>query len=269
MKKLGVLFLVLSGLAFAEAPQFVSGLIYRQTESVSIASAPAYTVSCFSLHQDGTYSQLYDISWRFRDSPSQYSYSEPIDGTFSYTKTGENIATLRLNPKGGTSGQVRSLSFTSGTGGTITDGIPIRVAFEFSDPSAEKPLLNLSSRIFLPAGKTAIVGFVAGRSLSGLAPTFLVRVIGPGLAAFGITDFLRDPRVTIIPDGAQSNDNWSEGNSVASIERVQTLVGAFPLPAGSKDSVLLVSAIGARTIVVGSSSPSDSGEVLVEVYLIP
>jgi hypothetical protein len=64
-----------------------------------------------------------------------------------------------------------------------------------------------------------------------------------------------------------TNAGWSTGSStVSDITTASAQVGAFPLPSGSKDSVLLVTLQpGAYTIVVTSASGA-SGVALVEVY---
>jgi hypothetical protein len=54
-----------------------------------------------------------------------------------------------------------------------------------------------------------------------------------------------------------------------SIERLQSLVGAFPLKRGSRDSALIVPGSVPLTIVVEGGDSADEGEVLLEVYLIP
>ena len=149
--------------------------------------------------------------------------------------------------------------------------------FHFSDPKVASPLANLSARLHVPAGKSIVVGFVAGGP--GIR-SMLIRAVGPGLAAYGVTGTLKDPRLTVsrIPGvfDAQTNDDWESGNSLTAIRRVQTLVGAFPLASTTKDACLIYSADfrsssggGQGSIIVDSTDPSDSGEVLVEVYVIP
>src|SRR5262249_38305250 len=136
------------------------------------------------------------------------------------------------------------------------------------------PLTNLSTRLYLPAGKPAIVGWVAGGPMRAV----LVRAVGPGLAAFGVSGYLKDPRISVLgaipPAQPQMNDDWEQGGDGAAtaITRVQPVVGAFPLMAGSKDASMVVPLTGgpaARSILVDSSDAADAGEVLVEVYLIP
>jgi hypothetical protein len=71
-------------------------------------------------------------------------------------------------------------------------------------------LLNLSSRsnVAAGAGGTLITGFVLGGSVER---EVLIRGVGPGLIASGVSDALTDPQLDVYDiDGAvvATNDNW-------------------------------------------------------------
>ena len=128
-------------------------------------------------------------------------------------------------------------------------------------------LSNLAVRSTLDAaGGTLTVGFV----IDGNAPRrLLVRAIGPGLAQFGVAGVVEDPRLVVRREAAimAENENWSsdEASGIAAAAR---LVGAFGLPAGSKDAVLLLTLPpGAYTAQM--SAASGGGVGLVEVYQLP
>ena len=96
-------FLLLVTLAFAQAPDSVSGLIFR-LRSLPIPVGPInnsfvdnYAVL---LSGDGTYAELYSIRWAFRQMP-QWSYLEPKSGTYTYKKLSTTSVTLTLFPEGG------------------------------------------------------------------------------------------------------------------------------------------------------------------------
>jgi hypothetical protein len=127
-------------------------------------------------------------------------------------------------------------------------------------------LLNVSSRARIGSGPDAhIVGFV----VSGASPKpVLIRGVGPGLAAFGVTGAATDPAVQVFSStGAviATNDNWSDAPTLAA---AAGRVGAFPLSAGSRDAALLLNLSPGSYTVVASATGS-GGVALVEVYEVP
>jgi DNA-binding beta-propeller fold protein YncE len=129
--------------------------------------------------------------------------------------------------------------------------------------SRDAKLVNLSSRLRVDgkdANHVVVVGFV----VSGDAPQWvLVRAVGPGLRAFGITDALADPTLRIQNGAGQllaENGGWGGD---AQVSAVTQRVGAFALVSGSHDAAVLVNlAPGAYTATVLGGK----GEVLIEVY---
>jgi len=133
------------------------------------------------------------------------------------------------------------------------------------NPPPPAPLMNLATRATLPAGGVLNPGFVIGGTV---ARRVLIRAIGPGLAAFGVTGRLADPRLTVFRGALEigANDDWV---GEAQLNALFAVVGAFGLPAGSKDAVLAATlAPGAYTVVVRGAGPADAGEVLFEVYFV-
>jgi hypothetical protein len=132
-------------------------------------------------------------------------------------------------------------------------------------PPAPAPLMNLATRVTLPAGGVLNPGFVIG----GEGPRrVLIRAIGPGLAAFGVAGAMANPRLTVFSGVLEiaANDDWGGG---AQLNAMFAAVGAFGLPAASRDAALAVTlAPGAYTVVVRGTAPTDSGEVLFEVYFV-
>lgn len=124
--------------------------------------------------------------------------------------------------------------------------------------------VNLSSRLATAAGNPARV-FIAGFVVSGTSPkTMLVRAVGPGLDQFGVTGTLANPRLQIFSGDRliAENEDWVDEAGL----RAATLnVGGFSLPAGSRDSALLITlAPGAYSAHVVSGG--GEGVALVEVY---
>jgi hypothetical protein len=119
-------------------------------------------------------------------------------------------------------------------------------------------LVNLSVRSLAGTGdRTLIAGFAL--SGSGTKNVF-VRGIGPQLAAFGVGGFLFDPRLELYQGAGLvgNNDNWTRDDGRS--------LGAFALPAGSRDAVLLAGlAPGVYTAQVKGLADS-TGQALVEIY---
>lgn len=123
----------------------------------------------------------------------------------------------------------------------------------------EATLTNISTRGWIGGGKNMISGTV----VDGGAKRLLIRAVGPALTDFGVSSAHPNPRITLIEGQEElaSNDDWA-GSDIADSA---AYVGAFPLPAGSKDACLLVTvAQGVYTII--AEGDGDLGEVLVEVY---
>ncbi|MFA5264995.1 MAG: putative Ig domain-containing protein, partial [Opitutaceae bacterium] len=163
---------------------------------------------------------------------------------------------------------------------TISDGVPTTALVRSNNSSGialaeiyaadADPGIRLTSvaaRMNVTVGEGApIVGLV----IAGDAPkTVLIRGIGPTLTAYGVTAVVADPKIAVFSGVTEiaSNDNWEIGTSTADqIIDASSQVGAFPLPAGSKDAALLITLQpGVYTVRVPNSG-SATGVVLVEVY---
>lgn len=134
---------------------------------------------------------------------------------------------------------------------------PARVAL---DADASR-LVNVSCRTHLAAGATLIPGFVLGGAGS---KTVLLRAIGPGLVPLGVTGVLPDPQLRVFRDGESiaANDNWD----AAQIGDAFARVGAFGLPAGSRDAALVLTLEAQRNYTVHVTGGAGSGVVLLELY---
>ncbi|MBL9202273.1 MAG: hypothetical protein JNL39_17310, partial [Opitutaceae bacterium] len=133
-------------------------------------------------------------------------------------------------------------------------------------PEPAARLINLAARAQVGAGANApIAGFVIG---PGAIKTVLVRAAGPALAAapFNVPGTLADPVLTLLgPNSstlvAASNDNWAAADAASF-----AALGAFPLPAGSRDAAIVATlAPGAYTAQI-TGAGGGTGVALVEVY---
>ncbi|MBT5902359.1 MAG: hypothetical protein HOH58_09655 [Opitutaceae bacterium] len=193
--------------------------------------------------------------------------ADPVAGvtpTFQWRRNGMDIAgataaTLTLNNL--------SISQTGYYTAAINDG----VSTVFSSPALLtvtdlKPgrLRNLSVRSRSgPAESALVAGFV----IDGEATEILVRGVGPGLSAFGVSPVLPDPELEMF-SGQTSlvlNEDWATQSSSGhdQITTAGATVGAFALESGSKDAAILSTVTGAHTVHVRDEQ---SGIALAEIY---
>lgn len=132
--------------------------------------------------------------------------------------------------------------------------------------TATPRFINVSSRTFVGTGdNTLICGFVVAGSGSR---RLLIRAVGPGLAQFSLTGLLTDPQLALY-NGSNTkiaeNDDW---DSAATLTAQQS-VGAFNLPAASKDAVLVATVTpGSYTITITGAN-GGTGTALIELYELP
>jgi hypothetical protein len=124
-------------------------------------------------------------------------------------------------------------------------------------------LSSLSTRADSGVGADVLIGGFSMRTAPG---TVLARGIGPGLAQFGVTNFLPDPKIELLTDTGVSlatNDNWN----AATITPVAATLGAFPLAPGSLDAALFHPlAPGGHSVVASGLGAVPRGNVLIELY---
>ncbi len=130
-----------------------------------------------------------------------------------------------------------------------------------AEPAGDARVTNLSAR--------AQVGGVAGTPFLGFVVTggdkrLVVRGVGPAITGFGVPGALADPLVELRQGQTllQANDNWLAADAVA-----MAAVGAFGLPAASKDAALVAMLpAGSYTAQISAVAAGASGVALVEVY---
>jgi hypothetical protein len=128
-------------------------------------------------------------------------------------------------------------------------------------------LVNISTRAQVGTGSDMLIpGFVvAGAGTE----TLLIRAIGPGLNAFGVSNALTRPSLALFNNAGASiatNTGWGTNPNSTQIADTASKVGAFALAAGSGDCALLVSLPpGAYTVQVSGVDDS-TGVALAEIY---
>lgn len=149
-----------------------------------------------------------------------------------------------------------------------TSGLVLIEAYDLTDTTAQR-LTNVSVRNRVGTGADILI---AGFAIAGTGnKRLLVRGVGPGLAAFGVTGVLADPRLVLQRSGENGtstfvaeNDDWS-----SSLASTFAAVGAFNLPSGSKDAALLVTLAPGTYTVQLSGVGDTTGEALIEAYEVP
>ena len=128
---------------------------------------------------------------------------------------------------------------------------------------AQEPRLsNISCRaITAPGANVLTAGFVIG---SGTNKQILIRAVGPTLTSYGVTGALADPILTLFDSSGKAiatNDNWIPSDSITFDS-----VGAFKLPAASKDSAIVITLPPGNYSAQAAGANGTSGAVIIEVY---
>jgi hypothetical protein len=129
----------------------------------------------------------------------------------------------------------------TGHGGT---GVALAEAYDADPAPADftaTRVVSFSARTQAGAtDQTLIAGFVVdGPDTKRL----LVRAVGPGLTAYGVTGVLADPVLTLYQGNTviATNDDWySDPSARVPLQTAAQQTGAFALDSSSKDSALLV-----------------------------
>jgi hypothetical protein len=204
---------------------------------------------------DRTRSGLLDPRLQAGSPALQLAASAPNDGFFTaasylgaFTTSGNwAYAWTKL----GRDGYFSPASALSDTGGGTTVVV---------NRGSTSKLSNIATRLTLQAGSIAFPGFFINGSQS---QTVMIRAVGPGLTQLGVANVVADPIIELY-SGANKiaeNDDWSGTQA----SQLAAQVGAFALPAGSRDAVLLATLPpGPYTLQVRGKT--GGGELIVEVY---
>ncbi|MBL9199783.1 MAG: hypothetical protein JNL39_04710 [Opitutaceae bacterium] len=170
---------------------------------------------------------------------------------------GATNATLTIPNTQAANAGTYTVVVTNGDGSVTSAPTTVTVA-----PAVSR-LANVSVRT--TAG-TAANPLIVGFTLGGGGKNVLLRAVGPTLGTFGVPGTLDDPRLAVFTGaGAQTaqNDDWGGG---AALTSAFDAVGAFRLPAASKDAVLLNALPAGGYTAQVSGAANSSGVVLLEAY---
>lgn len=149
------------------------------------------------------------------------------------------------------------------TGVNMATGEAMAEIYDADTGTPTASLVNESGRAYVTASNILTAGFVVSGTT---AETVLVRGIGPTLATFGIVPALAATTVTVYDASGNpiaADTGWNNDPRLAACA---AQVGAFALPAPSKDSAVLVTLEpGAYTAQVTGANGS-TGAGMVEIY---
>jgi hypothetical protein len=131
-------------------------------------------------------------------------------------------------------------------------------------------LSNFSVRSFVGTGEQALI---AGFAIPpGAARQLVIRGLGPALSAFGVVDVLPDPTMELFGDygSIHKNDSWGIGEYP--VGPLFAGIGAFQLPAGSRDAAFTTRSLASRGIRPGNytvllrGNDGGTGTGMLELY---
>ncbi|MDO8540879.1 MAG: immunoglobulin domain-containing protein [Opitutaceae bacterium] len=150
---------------------------------------------------------------------------------------------------------------------TTNTGVVLVEVYDLSAAAAGQKLLNISTRATAGSAENTLI---AGVVVSGSAPKrVLIRAVGPGLAAFGVTGVLAQPTLTLY-SGSQAvaaNTGWTTSADATAIPGASLSVGAFGLT--SQDSAIIVTFAPGNYTAQVTGPGTATGVALIEVYELP
>jgi hypothetical protein len=152
------------------------------------------------------------------------------------------------------------------TSTTNESGIALVELYDAEPATSGTPaqLVNVSGRAHVGTGANVLIaGFViTGESRK----TLLIRGIGPGLAAQGVSGVLFDPVLELHRGDSivARNDNWLSDDATTF-----AAVGAFALPVASRDAALVVRLSAGVYSAVVRGAADMTGAAMVEIYEVP
>ncbi len=151
---------------------------------------------------------------------------------------------------------------------TNTAGVALVEVYDLSGASPGQKLLNISTRAAAGTNEnTLIAGFVVP---PGTSKRVLIRGVGPGLAAFGVTGTLAQPVLSLLNSASAtvaSNTNWSTSADAAAITAASAQVGGFGL--ANNDSALIATLAPGNYTAQVLGANNATGVALIEVYELP
>lgn len=127
--------------------------------------------------------------------------------------------------------------------------------------------INLSARGHVGSGNDVLIG---GFVITGTGPKqILLRAVGPTLSTLGVSPALPATRIAVYAGPREIANSATSTTTSVELQTAMSKVGAFPVPADSLDSAVLVSLDPGIYTAVVSSADGNSGIALLEAYELP
>ncbi|MDB6095122.1 MAG: repeat containing protein [Verrucomicrobia bacterium] len=196
--------------------------------------------------------------WQAAANASEISTAAAAVGAFGFLAGSNDSAILTTLGAGSYS------AIETGVSGST--GIGLVEVYDVDASGAPRRLRNFSAR-----GQVGVGGdvLIAGLGVLGSAPMkIMLRVVGPGLGAYGVSGAVTDPQLEVYRDSdvVAQNSGWKDD---ALVRAAGQAVGAFPLANGSKDAAIIVTLPPGNYTVLVRSQSGVAGIGLVEAYEIP
>ena len=197
--------------------------------------------------------------WQSEDDAALISDTAARVGAFPLSSDKDAAMVMTLNPGSYT-------AIISGSDGG--SGIVIAEAYDAATSEAiDTRLINISTRLYASNGDRVAIGgfFVKGKATKRV----LIRVAGPTLFDYEITNYLEDPFIELYKGQTliASNDSWK----VDGVEEMSTIfdsVGAFALDDLGKEAAMVVDLPPGGYTVMAVDALGREGVCLIEVYEI-
>ena len=180
-------------------------------------------------------------------------------GAFPLGATSKDAALLAPLAPGNYSAQL------TGVGGST--GVALVESYDADAGSPLARFTNLSARNQVGTGANILI---VGFNVTGNAPKrVLIRAVGPTLAQFGVAGTLADPQLLVTDNSGTvfaRNDDWGGEEAISG---AAGSVGAFPLPAPSRDAAAVVTLSPGSYTVQVSGVNNTTGVALAEIYELP
>ena len=147
---------------------------------------------------------------------------------------------------------------SAGTGTAIIE------VYDLTTSDSAIRVVNLSTRARVLTGQNVLIGGIVVQGTAG--KRFLVRALGPSLAAAGVANTLGDPTVQLVNAAGAvvaANDNWATATNAAEV----TATGLAP--GSAAESALLVTLTEGSYTVIVSGAGGATGVALIEFYELP
>ena len=153
------------------------------------------------------------------------------------------------------------------SGANNAAGVALVEVYDLSAATPGQKLLNIATRAAAGVNEnTLIAGFVVP---PGTSKRVLIRGVGPGLAAFGVTGVLAQPVLALISGGTTvaQNTNYTSSPDATLITTSSAQVGAFTL--SNNDSALIATLAPGNYTAQVTGVGGGTGIALIEVYELP